>query len=54
METVSVPKLFEIPVRKPSAKKLARKQLVQRAVNIRRAQKAQKATKKRVLAGFRG
>jgi hypothetical protein len=45
MEKILAPKLLENPVMNPQAKKLARKQLVQRAVNIGRAQKAQKVAK---------
>lgn len=46
MAKISAPKLFENPVMKPAAKKLARRRLIDQAISIGRAQKAMKVAKK--------
>lgn len=44
---IATPKLLDNPVLDPSAKKLVRKRLIERAINIDRERKARKAAKKR-------
>lgn len=47
MAKIATPKLLDNPVLDPSAKKLVRKRLIERAINIDRERKARKAAKKR-------